>query len=125
MVGGRSADFEDLDVAAALLGHAGEHEQKVFATDAAGATVGDEDAAGFEEVHRLTVHPVISHESAVHRAAAAGEFRRVEDDGIEAGPFPLQAVEGLESVGDYEGAVRKAVDAGIRLSLGDGLFAGV
>ena len=46
MIGRRAPGFEDLDVVLALLGHADQHVEEIFARDVSRAAAGDQDAWG-------------------------------------------------------------------------------
>ena len=80
MIGCRAALFQDLDVAAALLGHADQHEEEVVASHVARTTARHQDPARREHVERQAIQAGIGPQGVVDGGAAAGEFGRIEHD---------------------------------------------
>src|SRR4051812_27885276 len=125
MVGGRPALLEDADVAARFLRHAGEHEQKIFATDAAGATACKEDSAPLQQHHCSPVDSMVSHQRLVCTPSAAGEFWGVQNDGIVLFTAFDERVERLKSVARIEPDTFECVNFCISPRLRNGFFTAV
>ena len=125
MIGGGSALLENAKIAAALLGDAGEHVKKIFATDAACAAAGDENATGWQKIKGGSVKAMIGHERRIQAALAAGEFWGIENHGTELFLSLGQGIERLERIAGFKAEVREIVEGGIPLCLSDRFLAGV
>ena len=83
MIGGCAAGFQDANFAAGLLGDARQHEQKILAADAPGATASDQNSADFQKIYSDFVQVVVGHEGGIRSSSTAGKFGRVQNHGTE------------------------------------------
>lgn len=89
--------FQNLNVAAGLLGDRGEHLLEVLLGDQAGTAAGHEDASRFEDIQCQAVQAEIAFESLLDAAAVPGHLRGIQDDGIKLLPLLFELFE--DSVG--------------------------
>src|SRR5687767_13279399 len=59
MIGGRTALFEDLDIAAGPLSNTGQHRHEILARNTSRAAAGDEDAAWLQQIDRDAIDAMI------------------------------------------------------------------
>jgi hypothetical protein len=125
MIGSGSALLDNANFTPRFLRHAREHEQKIFATDAASATACKEDSAPLQQPNCTAVQSMVRHQGLVCTPTAASEFGGVQNHGTVLFALFDERVERLKSIARFEPDTFESVELGVSPRLRNGFFAAV